>query len=167
MLYHTPLLLFLSFLSLTVTSQSFDRKLEKMASDLAEKLDEKEKNKVAVWSFLPDDGEENPLGTMLTEDFSIHLSNHANSFSVVDRSQLKMVLKEHRLSDDGYIDQKTAKQLGKFSAADAVVVGTYSILRTEIKLRIKVLDTETALQVAGLSGNLPMTPDIARMLGRL
>ncbi len=165
--HHISLLLFLFLLSLTASSQSFDRKLEKMASDLAEKLDEKEKDKVAIWSFLPDDGKENPLGALLTEDFSIHLAYYANTFSVVDRSQLKTVLKEHQLSDDGYIDEKTAKQLGKFSAADAIVVGTYTILRTGIKLRVKVLDTETALQVAGISGNLPMTPDIARKLGRL
>ena len=163
----TIFLLFLFFLPLTATSQSFDKKLEKMAADLAEKLNEKEKTKVAIWSFLPDDKKGNPLRDLLTEDFSIHLANYANTFSVVDRSQLKTALKEHRLSGDGYIDEKTAKQLGKFSAADAIVTGTYSILRTEIKLRIKVLDTETALQVAGLSGSLPMTPNIARMLGKL
>lgn len=161
------IILAFTILPIVVISQDLDRKLEQTAMDLAKKLNKKETGKVAIWGFFAEDGKENALGTFLTEDFSIHLTNNANAFSIVERRQLKTILKEHRLSDEGYIDQKTAKQLGKFSAADAVLVGTYSVLRTEIKIRVKVLDTETALQVAGVSGNLPMTPNIARMLGRL
>lgn len=161
------ILLVMSMVPMLTYSQNFDRKLEKMAMDLAKKLDETQKSKVAIWGFLLDDEKENPLGPIFTEDFSIHLANHANTFAVVERNQLKTVLKEHRLSDEGYIDEKTAKRLGKFHAADIIIVGTYSILRTEIKLRVKALDTESARHVAGVFGSLPMTPNIARKLGKL
>lgn len=152
---------------LWTNAQGLDRKLEKMATELATKLDTKSVGKVAIWGFVQEEKKDNPLGALLTEDFSIHLMDKAESFSVLERYQLTTLLKEHGLNDDGYINEKTAKELGKFVAADAVVVGSYTILRTEIKLRIKVLDTETALQITGISGSLPITPNIARKLGRL
>ena len=83
------------------------------------------------------------------------------------RVHLNVLLKEHRLNTEGYIDERTTKRLGKISAADAIVVGTYTILSAEIRIRTKVLDTETALQFAGAIGTLPMNDNIAKLLGKL
>lgn len=158
---------FILLIPLTNIAQNFDYQLENMAIELAEKINSHSKTKIALWGFYPDGDEKNILGDFLTEDFAIYLANHAETFAVVDRMHLKVLLKEHRLQSDGYIDEKTTKQLGKFIAADAVVVGTYSVLKSEIKIRLKVLDTENALQIGGVIKTLQMTDNIARLLGKL
>ncbi len=150
-----------------MNAQDFDTQLEAMAQALAEKIDTKNISKVAVWGFLSEDNQQNDFGNFLTDDFSIYLVNHSESFAVVERNHLTVILKEHRLNAEGYIDEKTTKQLGKISAADALVIGTYTIFNSEIRLRVKVLDTETALQFAGSVGTLPMNANIAQRLGKL
>lgn len=157
-----------AFLSLcSVLAQNFDADLEDLAKELAKKIDSKNKTKVALWGFFPENDSKNTLGNFLSEDFSIYLADHAHKFVLIDRAHLKVILKEHRLNFEGHIDEKTAKRLGKILAADAVIVGTYTVLSSELRLRVRVLDTETALQVAGAIGTLPMNDDIARLLGKL
>ncbi|MEO9511879.1 MAG: FlgO family outer membrane protein [Flavobacteriaceae bacterium] len=162
---------FVAFVIIAVSahSQSFDMKLEKLAKEIAERINSKEKTKVAIWGFFPEStmDKKNVLGNYLTEDFSIYLPNHAENFAVVDRTHLNAILKEHRLNAEGYVDERTAKRLGKIIAADAIVVGTYTIFSSEIRVRVRVLDTETALQFAGAIGNFSMNDNIARLLGKL
>ena len=75
------------------------------------------------------------------------------------------MLKEHQLNSEGYIDETTAKQLGKIKAVDAIITGTFSVLNTTIKARVKVLDTETALQFAAKMTSLPLNENVASYLG--
>lgn len=161
------LFLVLSSISIELNAQNFDAKLEDLAKQLAEKINAKKKSKVAIWGFYSEKNEQTDFGNFIAEDFSIYLVNHSENFAVIDRTHLNVILKEHRLNAEGYIDEKTTKRLGKIAAADALVVGTYSIFNSEIKVRAKVLDTETALQFAGVIGTLPMNANIAKFLGKL
>ncbi len=148
-------------------AQNFNEQLEKLAQELAEKINVKEKAKVALWGFISENDNHKEFEHFLAEDFSIYLSNHAENFALIDRAHLHLILKEHRLNAEGYIDENTTKRLGKIIAADAVVVGTFTVLNSDIRVRIKVLDTETALQFAGCLGNLPINDNVAEVLGKL
>lgn len=161
------LLCILSSLLLTSNSfaQDFDTKLEALAKDLSSKIDSKGKKKIAVWGFVTEGGERTALGNYLTEDFSIYMTNFAKNFEIIDRKHLDMILKEHKLNSEGYIDKATAKELQKIIAVDAIITGTYTVLSTTIKVRAKVLDTETALQFAANMTSLPMNEDVNSYLG--
>ena len=161
------LLIVFIVMPIIASCQYFDRNVSALAKEIAEKLNERNKTKVAVWGFFPESGKYKDFGNYLTEDFSIYLGNHASNFGVIDRPHLKVLLKEHRLIADGFIDEKTTKRLGKLIAADAVIVGTYTVLHGEIKIRVRVLDTETALQIGGALRMLAMDDNIARLLGKL
>ncbi len=161
-------LLILLFLSLSISSafaQDFDSKLENLAKDLSNKIDGKGKKKIAVWGFVTEGGERTALGNYLTEDFSIYMTNFGNNFEIIDRKHLDVLLKEHKLNSEGYIDKQTAKELQKIIAVDAIITGTYTVLSTTIKVRAKVLDTETALQFAANMASLPMNEDVNSYLG--
>ncbi len=161
---HHTILFCLLFISNSY-AQDFDSKLESLAKDLANKIYTKGKKKIAVWGFVTEAGERSSLGNYLTEDFSIYMTNFADNFEIIDRKHLDIILKEHKLNSEGYIDSKTAKQLQKIIAVDAIVTGTYTVLSTTIKVRAKVLDTETALQFAANMSSLPMNEDINSYLG--
>lgn len=164
---HSLLVLLFLLMPLLNTAQDFDGELESLAQTFAQKINLKEKTKVAVWGFYSEEEEHESLGNLLTEDFSIYLTNYAENFGIVDRVHLHHILKEHGLQAEGYIDEKTTKKLGKFIAADALVIGTYTIFESEIKVRVRALDTETALQFAGAIETLTMNENIAKLLGKL
>lgn len=160
------LLLIVTILSCQfITAQDFDSKLEKIAEGIATKINSTDKKKVAVWGFVTESGERSALGNYITEDFSVYITNYGKNFEVIDRNHLDAILKEHKLNSEGYIDEATAKQLGKIIAVDAIITGTYTVLNNSVKVRAKVLDTETALQFAANMGNLPMNENIASYLG--
>ncbi|WP_046755412.1 FlgO family outer membrane protein [Kordia jejudonensis] len=149
----------------TVYAQDFDVELKKLAETIAAKLNGKEKKKIAVWGFVTENGERTSLGNYITEDFSIYITNAGEQFEVIDRNHLDTLLKEHKLNSEGYIDDATAKKLGKIIAVDAVITGTYTVLDKNIKVRVKVLDTETALQFAAAISKLAINEDVASYVG--
>lgn len=153
------------FIFSAIHAQDFDTNLEALAKDLSLKIDSKEKKKIAVWGFVTEGGERTALANYLTEDFSIYMTNFGDKFEIIDRKHLDMILKEHKLNSEGYIDKATAKELQKIIAVDAIVTGTYTVLSTKIKVRAKVLDTETALQFAANMASLPMNEDVNSYLG--
>ncbi|MEE9363889.1 MAG: FlgO family outer membrane protein [Cellulophaga sp.] len=148
-----------------IFAQDFDSKLEDLAKDLSIKIDKKGKKKIAVWGFVTEGGERTTFADFLTEDFSIYMTNFAENLEIIDRKHLDILLKEHKLNSEGYIDSKTAKELQKIIAVDAIITGTYTVLSTTIKVRAKVLDTETALQFAANMASLPMNEDVNSYLG--
>jgi TolB-like protein len=149
------------FTSFSLYSQEFDVRLENLAKKTAGKLNTNQNKRIAIWGFKSEsDTENSALGNYLNEDFSVYLTNYSQNFEIIDRNHLDVLLKEHKLNAEGYIDEKTAKELGKIAAVDAIVTGTYSILPTRIKLRVKVINTETALQLSADLASLPINKEI-------
>ena len=159
------LCLFLIVVPTRLHSQDFDGQLEELAQNIATKLDGKDKKKIAVWGFVTESGERTALGNYITEDFSVYLTNFGVNYEIIDRNHLDMLLKEHQLNSEGYIDEVTAKELGKIVAVDAIITGTYTVLTTNVKVRAKVLDTETALQFAANMATLPLNENVSSYLG--
>lgn len=141
-----------------LSAQDFDSKLEKLAEDIAGKINENGKKKIAVWGFFEANGRQTALGNYITEDFSVYITNFGNDFEIIDRNHLDLLLKEHKLNAEGFIDTDTAKEIGKITAADAIITGTYSMVgKDKVKIRVKVLDTESALQFAANMGLLSLS----------
>jgi hypothetical protein len=121
---------------------------------------------VAVWHFANTQGEITDMGKFIAEDFSVYFTNASKgTYQVMDRNHLDQLLREHKLNSEGFIDPETAKALGRMKAVDAVITGTVDILEKQLKVRLKVLDTETALQVAAEIGYLPIDENVSAFLG--
>lgn len=146
---------------------AFEIELEAIASKVATKIKSKSKKKVAVWYFTDTRGRSSDIGRYIAEDFSVYFTNSGDDlYSVLDRNHLEQIMEEHKLNSEGYIDSETAKKLGYLNAADAVITGTVDVLKTTLKVRIKVIDTETSLQIAAEMNFLPMDENICSFLGK-
>jgi len=66
-------------------------------------------------------------------------------FNVVDRTDLDKIRKEQNFQYSLEVDDNTAVSLGKFVGADLVVTGRIDGQDSYRRLRLKVLDTETAI----------------------
>lgn len=159
------ILLLTVLISSSVDGQiSFDHKLKELAQDLAVRISAQEIKKLAVLNFVDQDDSNPSLADYIGEELSVHLTNDSAGFQVYDRHYMDQLLEEHKLSMSGMIDQSTAKQLGEFSGADALVVGRFSVIDSNVKLWVKVLDTESAMQVAAESKVIALDSFTSAML---
>lgn len=133
---------------------------------LAGKIAEQGKIAAAVIDFTDLDGGVTHLGRFMAEELSIALATESRSFRVVDRTHIRSLLKEHKLSSSGLIDPDTARELGRIAGVDTLVNGTVTPLGDSIRLSIKVLDSETAQVIASSSSNIPKTQAIDSLLRR-
>src|SRR5688572_19759206 len=149
-----------------ICQTSFDTKLQELAEKIATQISQQGKLKVAVWHFVNTQGEITDMGKFIGEDFSVYFTNSSKGrYQVMDRNHLDQILREHKLNSEGFIDPQTAKELGRINAVDAIITGTVDIFETQLKVRIKVLDTESALQISAEIGYLPVDQNIASFLG--
>ena len=129
----------------------YEKQTAAFSIDLAKKIKESSKTKVAVSDFLDNDGNLTELGKAIAEDIGVGIVNESKgTFQVMERSNLNAILKEQKLSSTGLIDPETAKQLGKLKMVDAVIVGNIAPFGNSFRVTIKILDTETGMSIAAL-----------------
>ncbi len=65
-------------------------------------------------------------------------------FSLVERSRLKEVLEELKLSESGLVDEDTALKVGKLLAAGGTLLGSVLERADSVEIYARLVDTETA-----------------------
>jgi TolB-like protein len=156
--------LFTFFISPVFATTDFDKEIDQLSGNLAEKIAAAGKKKIAVVDFTDLDGSVTELGRFLAEEFSTALAGTGKGFIVVDRIHLKTLLKEHKLSSTGLIDQNTIRQLGKIAGVDALITGSLTPLGESVRINVKVLDIETAAVIEANRGNIAMTDAIKDLM---
>lgn len=158
--------IFVLFISPVYATTDFDKEIDQLSGNLAEKIAAAGKKKIAVVDFTDLDGSVTELVRFLAEEFSTALAGTGKGFTVVDRIHLKTLLKEHNLSSTGLIDQNTIRQLGKIAGVDALVTGSLTPLGESVRINVKVLDIETAAVIEANRGNIAMTDAIKDLMGK-
>ncbi len=155
--------LFLSlffFLTALYSAMDFEKEINRLAKEIADKIAVKGKKKIAVVDFIDTEKKITKLGRFLAEEFSVALAGSGKDFTVVDRNHIETLLKEHQLASTGIVDQDTARELGKIAGVGALITGSLTPLGESIRINVKVLDTETAVLIDATSGNIAMTEAI-------
>jgi len=119
-----------------------------------------------VADFTDLQGNVTELGRFLAEEFSVCLAGSDARFEVVDRIHLKSIITEHKLSATGMIDPSTARKLGKIAGVEALITGTVTPFGDNVRLTVKILDTETAKIIGASTANLAKTKAIEELLAR-
>lgn len=137
--------------------------LRQVSAAIATRLETSSRKSVAVIDFTDLDGNVTELGRFLAEELSVALFADAKSYAVVDRTHLKALLKEQKLSSTGLIDPQTARQLGKVAGVDTIVTGSLTSLGDSVRVAVKALDTETARMIAATTVDVPRTGAITSL----
>lgn len=145
---------------------TYEEQIQSEAKRLARKISAARLGAVAVVDFRDLDGNVTELGRFLAEELSGELASAPRGFRVIDRSNLKSLLQEHKLASSGLFDPKTIRELGKIAGANALVTGTLTRLDTKVRLRINVLDVETAEVLISSDRDIPETDEIKALLRR-
>ena len=138
----------------------FESEFSTIAKESAEQVKKTKIKTIAVVDFTNLNGGVTELGRFIAEELSVHLSKYSSDYSVVDRTHLVSVLKEHKLISTGLIDPNTARKLGKITGVEAILTGSIIPLEKEIRITVKILDTNTAKIIGATSGNITKTKAI-------
>jgi len=158
------LVLITFFLLSPSIGMTYEKEVQSLSLTIAEKVATADKKRIAVVDFTDLKGNVTELGRFLAEEFSVSLAGLGKGFEVVDRTHLKSIIAEHKLSTTGIIDPQTARKLGKIAGVEALVTGTITPFGDSVRLAIKVLDTNTARVITGITGNIAKTKAIEELL---
>ena len=145
---------------------AYEQEIKSLSTAMAEKIAAAGKKTIAVVDFTDLQGNVTELGRFLAEEFSVALAGMGKGFEVVDRTHLKSILVEHKLSSTGIIDPQTARKLGQIIGVDALITGTITPFGDSIRISVKVLDTATAKVVSASTANIAKTKAIEELLAR-
>lgn len=145
---------------------AYEQEINSLSTAMAEKIAAAGKKTIAVVDFTDLQGNVTELGRFLAEEFSVALAGTSKGFEVVDRTHLKSILVEHKLSSTGIIDPQTARKLGQIIGVDALITGTITPFGDSIRISVKVLDTATAKVVSASTANIAKTKAIEELLAR-
>lgn len=154
------------FLSVPHFSLAFEKEINDLSLTMSESISNADKKMIAVVDFTDLQGNVTELGRFLAEEFSVALAGADKGFEVVDRTHLKSIIAEHKLSATGIIDPQTARKLGKIAGVEALITGTITPFGDSVRLSVKILDTATAKVIGASRGNIAKTQAIEELLSR-
>ena len=152
--------------SIPVASFSYEREIKAISATLSDQVARTGKKMVAVVDFTDLQGSVTELGRFLAEELSVAFAMSGKGFEVVDRTNLKTILAEHKLATTGIIDPATAKKLGQIAGVDALITASITPFGDSIRLSAKVLDTATARVIGAANGDIAKTKAIDELLAR-
>ena len=161
----TMLSVVLFFVSV-VGAAGFEEDIDAIRVKLAKKIEAAQLKNIAVIDFTDVHSNVTELGRFVAEELSTSMVLTPNNFSVIDRSHLKYILNEQKLSISGLMDPKNTIKIGKLAGVDALVLGTITPFGDNVRLTIKVLDTKTAHLVTGARATIAKTKAIDELLSR-
>ncbi|MCI5225662.1 MAG: hypothetical protein D3918_03150 [Candidatus Electrothrix sp. AX2] len=165
-LRHIVMLAIFFCLAAVYSASAYEAEIKKMSATMAEKIAVTKKAKIAVVDFTDLQGDVTELGRFIAEEFSVALVNNSTGkgFKVVDRTHLKSIIKENKLSATGLIDPATARKLGKIAGVDALITGTLTPFGDSVRITAKVLESSTAEVTDAIAGDIAKTEAVKVLL---
>lgn len=140
-----------------------DTKMEKMATQLSERIRTAGKSRIAVTDFTDLQGNVTELGKYLAENFQGSLVNH--QLRVVNRQRLSQLLTENKLTAQGLLDPNNSLKIGKAAGMEVIIVGTISpIDERTIAINVLALDVQGAEAIASAKTALIRTGSLNDLL---
>ena len=161
------LFLIVTFLMLSYYPlMAYEKEIKDLSLTMAENIVKAGIKIIAVVDFTDLQGNVTELGRFIAEEFSVALAGAGKGFELVDRTHLKSIAQEHKLSTTGVIDPKTARELGRIVGVEALLTGVITPFEDSVRLTIKVLETNTAKIIDASAGNIAKTKTIEELMAR-
>lgn len=144
-------------------SYSFEKETIFLAKSISDSITQSGKKTVAVVDFSDLGGNINELGRFFAEELSIQISKTSRNFVLIDRTHLKTLLSEHKLSMSGLVDPTTVKKLGQLIGVDAIITGTVTPLGNRYRISCKIISTDTAKIIAAESTNITKSNEMENL----
>jgi TolB-like protein len=149
----------------TARAQSLDQEMSRLADQISKSLVTQGFKSVAAIDFTDLQGQPTELGRFLAEGLAVDIVS-SGGVSMVDRANIKSILAEHKLTEEGLVNPENAKKLGEFAGVDVILTGNATALDDGIVLMVKAVATSSSRIVAAGRIKFPMTSEIQQLLNR-
>jgi len=147
-----------------VRAQTLNQEMAGLAEKLSKALISQGFKSVAAIDFTDLQGQPTELGRFLAERLAIEIVS-SGGVSMVDRANIKSILAEHKLTEEGLVNPANAKKLGEFAGVDAILIGNVTALEG-VELMVKAISTDSAKIVAAGRITFTKTSDIQQLLNK-
>jgi len=137
--------------------------LDDLAGSMSADLLAKKKKRIAIAPFSDIDGKVPDFGLFLTDELGDRILA-APKLDVVERLQVQKQLKTHNLNLSGTLDEAALKEAGRILGVDAIVLGTFTVMDKTIRLRTRLIATETARVFTVLKRDVILDDDIKKLM---
>ncbi len=111
---------------------------------------------IAITDFtVINSGGNNDISRYVQEEVTTVLVR-SGQFRVLEREQLKTVLRELSLSQSGLVDQAGAKKVGKLLGADLILTGSLTRTGDRWHANLRLINTETGLILTAINQSGPL-----------
>jgi TolB-like protein len=118
---------------------SLDAAIQESAFELTDNL-----NPGTIIAILNISSKSGILSEYIIEELSLHLPKNKN-ITVVDRNNLGLIQQEMDFQLSGEVSDESAQAIGKKLGAHAVVLGSLTEISGSYRLRVKIINVETAV----------------------
>jgi len=112
---------------------------------------------IAVIPFtnITQDGSKDWIGAVFSETLTTKLGK-VKSINLIEREQLSKILKELKFQYSGFVDEKTAIEVGKIYGIDIMVLGSFQIIGDSLRASARFVDVQTGkiIDTAETTGNI-------------
>lgn len=149
----------------TAKSYAYEKEMDLLSKLVAEQIQQNNKKKIGVIDFTNLEGKVTALGRFIAEEFSVILSDKAGKkFSIVDRTLLNNFLKNNKSTTTLLLEPKTVKKLGSLLGIDVLIMGNLMLFKENIRISLKLLDTQTTEVIYANTSNMIRTTIIEEIL---
>jgi hypothetical protein len=146
-------------------AQTLEQEMSGLAGKIGKSLASQGFKSVAAIDFTDLQGQPTELGRFLSEELAVEIVS-TGGVSMVDRANIKSILAEHKLTEEGLVDPANAKKLGEFAGVDAILIGNVTALDDGVVLMVKAIATSSAQIVAAGKIKFPKTSEMQQLLNR-
>ena len=154
---------FLLLVCLTISgatrAQSLDKEMPALATSLSKALVTQGSKNVAAIDFTDLQGRPTELGRFLAKQLAVEMVV-TGGVSMLDRANIKSILAEHKLTEEGLVNPANARKLGEFAGVDTILIGNVTSLDAVFVLTVKAIATESSKIVAAGRITFQKTPDL-------
>lgn len=143
---------------------AYEQEIDRLSAQMSQDILAAGKHTIAVVDYTDLQGNVTELGRFLAEEFSVALAGAGKDFEVVDRTHLRVLLQENKLSSKGLLDPSTVKKLGQIAGVEAIITGTLTPFGDTVRIAVKILDARTAKIVGSVRGSIAKTEAIIELL---
>lgn len=153
------------FPSFANSQVDIDVALDNLTQQINQYMSAQKKTKIAIIPFSDLQKQTTTvLCSYLAEELTTNLFI-SGKFKILERSLLKQVLDELKLSQTGIVDTNSAKELGKMAGVDAIVTGTIVELGSYIAINCRLIETETGEVFAAAKAKIKKDANVAKIMG--
>ncbi len=148
---------------LSAKEYSYDDGIEEIASQLEDNLKAKKLKGIAILDFQEINQKNLTLSKHLSEKLIFWMFK-IKGLRVIERNKLNSVLDELKLHKTGLIDDNSIKQLGKWLGVDALLLGSYTVMKDTVEINGRLVSTEDAEIISVMSVEFKKDNKMASLL---